>query len=68
MELPETLAALTAFGALFGFATWRGGRPHEPGRLPLVPMGVVQFVALVGAVLMLAHVVTLLTGTPFGRQ
>jgi hypothetical protein len=68
LDLPETLAALTAFGALFGFAAWRGRRPHEPGRLPLVPLGAVQFVALVGAVLMLAHLVTLLTGTPFGRQ
>ncbi|MBM3490495.1 MAG: hypothetical protein FJX68_08590 [Alphaproteobacteria bacterium] len=67
MDLAETLVALGFCCVLFGFATWRARRPYEPGRLPLLPMGLVQFVGLLGVVLMLAHLATLLTGTPFGR-
>ncbi len=40
-----------------------------PGNAPLIPYGGIQFVALVAMILMLAHLVTLLTGRPFtGRQ
>ena len=50
--------------AVFAVAVWRERRPYEPGRVWKVPYKAVMFVAVLVAVLMLAHLVTLLTGTP----
>ena len=44
-------------------------RPYEPGRLPLIPYAAVQFIGVVVILLMLAHLITIWTGTPFvGRS
>ncbi len=64
MPLAPTLIVLAAGALAFPLATYRSRRPRDPGNPPLIPFGAVQFVALVVVVLMLAHLVTLLTGQP----
>jgi hypothetical protein len=52
-----------------GWSWWLGRRPYVPGRAPLIPYGVIQFVGIVVVFLMVAHLITLLTGKPFtGRR
>lgn len=65
MPLIATLAALVACAAAFALATWRSRKPVPPGEVRHVPYGMIQFIALLGCILTLAHLVTLLTGTPF---
>lgn len=59
-----TLMILAAAAALAVFANWQERRPREVGEPALVPWIWVQIVAVVVAILMLAHLVSLLTGTP----
>ncbi|MBM3518993.1 MAG: hypothetical protein FJX56_14245 [Alphaproteobacteria bacterium] len=65
MSLPATLGALILAVAALGLSLWRARRPPTGDRAPLVPHGVVQFVALVAIVALLGHLVSLLTGQPF---
>ena len=68
MTLELTVAALAlALGAL-GLSILRDRRGRDPLRPPLVPPWLVQFVAVTAAVLMIAHLVTLLTGHPFAGR
>ena len=65
MGLFTTLAILLAAVALAGLANWLERRPRELGAPPpLIPWTAVQMAGVVVAILMLAHLVTLLTGTP----
>ena len=64
MGLALTVVLLLLALAVAGTANWLERRPHELGRPPLVPYTAIQMVALVLAILMLAHLVSLLTGTP----
>lgn len=64
MDLTTTLIVLGLAAALAGFANYKTRRPGEPGRPSLVPYAGLQYVGLLLIVLMLAHLVTLLTGTP----
>lgn len=64
MGLIPTLAALAAAAVVFVLALLQHRRPRDLGEVTLLPYGGIQFVALVVAVLMAAHLVTLLTGTP----
>ena len=64
MDLAPTLVVLALALAVFGVAVWGERRPYEPGRVWKVPYKAVMFVAVLVAVLMLAHLVTLVTGTP----
>jgi hypothetical protein len=64
MSLPVTLAIMAAAALALGLASWRARRPAEPGRLPLVPMGAIQFLALLVLILMTAHLISLVTGHP----
>lgn len=64
MSLAATIAALAAGGALFAAANYMSRRPVEPGNPSLVPWTALQFIGLVIVILMLAHLATLLTGTP----
>lgn len=69
MSLTATLVALAVAGAIFAGANFMSRRPEEPGQPRLVPYQGIQFAALVLAVLMLAHLVSILTGTPLeGRM
>ena len=60
-----TLAIAFGFAAL---ANWQMRRPFERRWLPVVPWLGVQFLAVAIALIMLAHLVSLLTGQPFGRN
>lgn len=64
MGLLPTLLILAAALVAAGVANWLERRPHELGRPPLIPWTAVQMVALVVAILMLAHLVSLGTGAP----
>jgi hypothetical protein len=68
MSLAWTLSLLgLALGAL-AFALWRERRPRRDWPPPLVSPWLLQFLALTAALLMLAHLVTLLTGQPFAGR
>jgi hypothetical protein len=59
------LAAL----ALAVFANWRERRPGTAGRPALVSYPLVQMVALVVAILLVAHLISIWRGRPFiGRN
>lgn len=64
MSLELTLAILLGALGIAVLANWRERRPRELGRPPLVPSTAVQAIAIVVVILMLAHLVSLLTGTP----
>jgi hypothetical protein len=62
MSLAATLVALLAAVAVAGFANWRERRPRAVGNPPLVSYTAIQMLAIVVALLMAAHLVSLLTG------
>ena len=64
MSLTSTLIVLLLALAVAGFANWRERRPRPLGHPPLVPYTAIQMVALVVVILMLAHLVSLLSGQP----
>lgn len=64
MSLGTTLVGLTLAAAVALAAALIQRRPPPLGSVRLVPYAGVQFVALVVAVLLLAHLVTLLSGQP----
>jgi hypothetical protein len=69
MSLGLTLAVLFAALVVAALANWRERRPRELGRPPLVPYTAIQVVAVLVIVLMLAHLVSVLTGQPLrGRR
>jgi hypothetical protein len=63
-----TVAMLVIAVGVAGLANWQMRRPFERRWLPLVPWLGVQFLAVAVALIMLAHLVSLLTGRPFGRN
>ena len=69
MSLELTLALLVAAVALAGLAWVMQRRPRTGLDPPLVPWTAVQVLAVVVALLMAAHLVSLVTGRPFtGRR
>jgi hypothetical protein len=69
MDAEPTVAVLLAAAAVFGWANWRQRRGHPPGEPSLVPYTLIQMVAVVAFMVMAAHMISLLTGTPFrGRM
>jgi hypothetical protein len=64
MSLTVTLIILAVCLAVLGIAQIRERRRYEPGRITLIPWVPLQFLAMFGMILMLAHLVTLLTGEP----
>jgi TctA family transporter len=70
MEAPGlefTLAALVLGVVLGGLANWQLRRPVDL-RWPVVPWLAVQFVSLAMLLIFGAHLISLLTGHPFGRN
>ena len=64
MGMVPTLIIM-ATGLVVGlWALWQDRKPYEPGNLPLVSPIVILYVCLVIEVLMAAHMVELITGTP----
>jgi hypothetical protein len=69
MSLALTVAILLAALLVAGLANWRERRPHDLGRPPLVPYTAIQALAVLVIIVMLAHLVSLLTGHPLqGRS
>jgi len=64
MSLAVTLGVLAVAAVLLALASYGARRPRDLGELPLMPYGAIQFLALVAIIVMLAHLVTLLTGHP----
>jgi hypothetical protein len=64
VTLELTVAILLGALAIAALANWRERRPRELGRPPLVPSTAIQAIAIVVVILMLAHLVSLLTGQP----
>ena len=64
MSLELTVAILLGALAIAVLANWRERRPRELGRPPLVPATAIQTIAILVVILMLAHLMSLLTGQP----
>jgi hypothetical protein len=62
LGLPLTLTMAILSMAMFAFATWRARQPAEPLKVRMINYHVVQIACLVVLLLMIAHLVTLLTG------
>jgi hypothetical protein len=69
--MPEFGATIVTLAVAFGcaaLANWQMRRPFERRWLPVVPWLGVQFVAVAVLLVMAAHLISLLTGHPFGRS
>ena len=64
MGLAATLVILGLVVALAVFANWQERRQRPVGDPPLFSYAAIQIVAIVVAILMAAHLVSLLTGHP----
>ena len=60
LGLPLTTAILAAAIALFAFASWRAHRPVDPLKPRMINYAYVQFFAIFVALLMGAHILTLM--------
>jgi len=68
--MPGWILTSLVFGLALGVAAvanWQSRRPYDERWLKIAPWNGIQFVAILLALLMLAHMVTLATGKPFGR-
>lgn len=65
MTLMPTIIILVACIATFAVASLLSRRSRRLDSVDLVPYLPIQFLAILGIVLMLAHLVSLLTGHPF---
>ena len=68
---PPLDVTIATLAIAFGFAAltnWQMRRPFERRWLPVVPWLGIQFLAVAVALVMLAHLISLLTGHPFGRS
>ena len=69
--MPELGATVASLVIAFGFAAlanWQMRRPFERRWLPVIPWLGVQFLAVAVLLVMAAHLISLLTGHPFGRS
>jgi hypothetical protein len=68
LQLTGTVAALAVALVFAALANWQMRRPFDRRWLPVIPWLGVQFLAVAVALIMIAHLVSLLTGHPFGRS
>jgi len=64
-DLPTTLSVIAGALAIGGFANWQLRRPFHRRALPMIPWMGVQFLVAVVAIVMAAHLVSLITGHDF---
>lgn len=64
LSLTATLSILGASAFVIAIAQVRERRKYVPGRPSLIPWIPLQFVAILVAILMIAHLVTFVTGQP----
>jgi hypothetical protein len=67
-QLGATVATLVVALGFAGLANWQMRRPFERRWLPVMPWLGIHFLAVAVALIMLAHLISLLTGHPFGRS
>ncbi len=67
-QLGATIATLVVALGFAALANWQLRRPFVRRWLPVIPWLGVQFLAVAVALIMIAHLVSLLTGHPFGRN
>ncbi|MHA1536509.1 MAG: hypothetical protein ACTSUD_03050 [Alphaproteobacteria bacterium] len=65
LSLTATLIILAACVAVLVAGQIRERRRYKPGRISLIPWVPLQFLAMLGVMLMLAHVISLVSGKPF---
>ncbi|UUX51455.1 hypothetical protein NUH88_07095 [Nisaea acidiphila] len=65
MDLLTTLIALAAAGLVFAFARRQDRKERLPGNVTLIPYTMIQIFAVVTCLVLLAHLVTLVSGVPF---
>ncbi len=68
MDLASTIMLLLAAALIAGLANWRERRPRALGDVPLLPYPAIQMLALALAILLLAHLISLVTGLPLGGR
>ena len=68
MSLTVTMMLLAASISVIAFANWRERGERPLGKAPLVSYPVLQMIGIVLAILLLAHLVSLLTGQPLRGQ
>jgi predicted branched-subunit amino acid permease len=69
MSLTLTFLLLAGTFLVIVYANWQERREQPLGRAPLVSYPALQMIAIVVAVLLIAHLVSLLTGQPLrGRR
>ena len=68
LGLPMTLTILVLTAGMFAFANWRGRQPAQPLKVRMVNYHVVQIICVVVVLLMVAHLVTLLSGQPLAPR
>lgn len=69
MSLTVTLLLLAASIALVAFANWQERQERPLGKAPLVSYPALQIIGVVFAVLLIAHLISLMTGQPLqGRR
>jgi len=69
MSLTVTLLLLAATLSIIAFANWQERRKRPLGKTPLVSYPALQMLGILFVVLLLAHLVSLLTGQPLrGRR
>ena len=66
-ELGATIASLVIAFLFAALANWQMRLPFNRRWLPVVPWLGVQFIAVAVLLVMAAHLISLLTGHPFGR-
>lgn len=64
LNLPVTLTILVLTLGMLAFANWRGRQPAQPLKVRMVNYHVVQIACVVVLLLMIAHLVTLISGQP----
>jgi hypothetical protein len=64
LSLDLTISILIVALLIAGLANWRERRPRPIGQPSLVPYTAIQILAVLVIILMLAHLVSLLTGHP----
>ena len=64
MSLELTLAILAPFVVLLVYSAYMDHRPGELGKVRLIPYKGLMFLSLMFIVVLLAHVVSLVSGSP----
>lgn len=68
LSLVMTLTIVVLTGGMFAFANWKARQPAEPLKVRMINYHVVQIICVIVLLLMVAHLVTLLSGQPLAPR